>query len=273
MANKKVKYTFGGANQDVSKSKHSPQFYFEGQHIRISATDTQSTGGVTNEKGTELIISLPSITIISTVDITDPTSAVIANDDILSLSVIYGTRDITVLSNDFYLNDVTITIIQQPSFGTVEILSDNKLRYTDTSGDGDTIDNFIYQIDDGTTQDTATVTTNIRVGTIGEPDNEDGDNIDILFNYDGTFFYYMFAPCDTSSPFFVGRSNRKITDDKIYGFTSGTVTLGSGKLGKMAYRIEPQSTTWATDGVAWYDNCRDDGDGTGDGDRINIQEQ
>ncbi len=63
MANKQVKYSFGGINQDQSRSKHSFKYYFEGQHIRILATDTQSTGSVTNEKGNALVITVPSLTI------------------------------------------------------------------------------------------------------------------------------------------------------------------------------------------------------------------
>lgn len=61
--NKSSLYTFGGINQDASKSKHPLQFYFEGQHIKILATDSQSTGSVSNERGNELVISIPSISI------------------------------------------------------------------------------------------------------------------------------------------------------------------------------------------------------------------
>ncbi len=62
--NKATKITYsGGMNQDVSKSKFQPQFYFEGKNIRIIATDSQSTGSVTNEKGNSLILELPSIEI------------------------------------------------------------------------------------------------------------------------------------------------------------------------------------------------------------------
>lgn len=73
--NKAVKYTFGGANQDIAKSKHPFQYYFDAQHIRITATDTQSTGELTNEKGTELIISLPATTIFGINDSVTPAKA------------------------------------------------------------------------------------------------------------------------------------------------------------------------------------------------------
>lgn len=63
MANKQAIYTFGGINQDTTKSKHAPEYYFEGQHIKILATDEQSTGSVTNEVGNTVTLSLPTITI------------------------------------------------------------------------------------------------------------------------------------------------------------------------------------------------------------------
>jgi hypothetical protein len=65
MANKQAVYTFGGINQDMSKAKHVPQYYFEAEHIRLLSTDTQSTGGVANEKGNSVVISIPDIKIIT----------------------------------------------------------------------------------------------------------------------------------------------------------------------------------------------------------------
>lgn len=61
--NKSIAYTYGGANQDITKSKHTNQYYFEAQHVKIVATSDQSTGSLTNEKGTEAVITLPNITI------------------------------------------------------------------------------------------------------------------------------------------------------------------------------------------------------------------
>lgn len=61
--NKNVIMTYNGMNQDISQSKFSNQFYFEGKNIRILSTDSQSTNSVTNEKGNELILSLPVIII------------------------------------------------------------------------------------------------------------------------------------------------------------------------------------------------------------------
>ena len=48
---KNAVYSFSGANQDITRSKHAPQYYFDAQHIRIVSTDSQSTGSVSNELG------------------------------------------------------------------------------------------------------------------------------------------------------------------------------------------------------------------------------
>lgn len=56
-------YTFSGTNQDLSRSKHLPQYYFDAQHIKLLSTDSQSTGSVANEKGNEEVIFIPNITI------------------------------------------------------------------------------------------------------------------------------------------------------------------------------------------------------------------
>jgi len=61
MSNKKIRYSFKGALKDVTKSKHPRDYYVEAQHIKILATDSQSTASVTNEKGNELIVTIPAI--------------------------------------------------------------------------------------------------------------------------------------------------------------------------------------------------------------------
>ena len=66
MANKSVTHTYGGMMQDISKSKFGNSFYFEGKNVRIIATDTQSTGSLTNEKGNSLILTVPVPTINNT---------------------------------------------------------------------------------------------------------------------------------------------------------------------------------------------------------------
>lgn len=65
--NKQVKYTFNkGMNQDLSKSKHPGDTYFDASAIRIINTDEQSLFSVINEKGNKLSLTLPSPMIDST---------------------------------------------------------------------------------------------------------------------------------------------------------------------------------------------------------------
>jgi len=59
MSNKSVTQTYNGMQQDITKSKFSNNFYFEGKNIRIVTTDSQSTNSVTNEKGNSLILTIP----------------------------------------------------------------------------------------------------------------------------------------------------------------------------------------------------------------------
>lgn len=240
--NKKVKYTFGGTNQDISKAKHPLQYYFDGQHIRITATDSQSSGALTNEKGTELVITLPSITIVGKVNI-----PIIAVDNSVILTEQLSTKDIDVLANDTFLDDVTITIVAAPTTGTVIILPNNRLRYTDVSGLNGNTDTFTYQIDDGTTQATAQVNVNMKLGKLTPP----GDVL-LTDNFDGTFYYYSFRPCDRTYETFNGKSRTKISDNRVVYFYG---SLGVGLLGSVSNKIIPQSTSWTTSGVEFASVC------------------
>jgi hypothetical protein len=58
--NKTVVMTYDGMNQDISQSKFSNQFYFEGKNIRILSTDSQSSNSVTNDKGNKLVLTVPT---------------------------------------------------------------------------------------------------------------------------------------------------------------------------------------------------------------------
>lgn len=79
---------------------------------------------------------------------------VVANDD--SASVFLGQLvDVNVLSNDQYTGSPSLSITTPPVNGTVQILG-NLIRYRHTSGT--TVpDSFVYQLDNGASQDTATV--------------------------------------------------------------------------------------------------------------------
>lgn len=54
-----AKHTFTKMNQDISKSKYSPELYYEGKNIRIITNE--DFGSVTNEDGNELKLELPDI--------------------------------------------------------------------------------------------------------------------------------------------------------------------------------------------------------------------
>ena len=54
-----------GMHQDMSKSKTKGGFYFSAENIRIKATDKSSSFGLTNVKGNELLLSIPTIRIVS----------------------------------------------------------------------------------------------------------------------------------------------------------------------------------------------------------------
>ncbi len=57
---KKTKLTYKGINQDITKSKRSPDFYFDAENVRIQAIDSGTTGSITNDRGNTLIYTLPA---------------------------------------------------------------------------------------------------------------------------------------------------------------------------------------------------------------------
>jgi hypothetical protein len=63
MANKATQFNYQGMNQDVAQSLFRSNFYFEGKNIRIVATDSQSTGAISNEKGNKFIYTIPIVTV------------------------------------------------------------------------------------------------------------------------------------------------------------------------------------------------------------------
>ena len=59
MQNKQIKHSYGGMNQDITKSQFPNNYYFQGNNIRINATTDQGTSSVMNEKGNSLILTIP----------------------------------------------------------------------------------------------------------------------------------------------------------------------------------------------------------------------
>lgn len=98
---------------------------------------------------------------------------VVANDD--TFIVDGGTADniFNVLFNDSYEGTVTITITSAPTEGTA-VVSGNNILYTHTNiVDGD-VDSLTYQIDDGLTTDTATVSISAIIDTGGGSNPNEG---------------------------------------------------------------------------------------------------
>jgi hypothetical protein len=58
--NKSITHSYKGMLQDLNKSSFNNEYYFEGKNIRILATDSQTSGNITNEKGNDLILTIPN---------------------------------------------------------------------------------------------------------------------------------------------------------------------------------------------------------------------
>lgn len=58
--NKQAVLQHNGMTQDVSRSKHNNNYYFEGKNIRITSTNDSTTGVITNEKGNEFLLEIPT---------------------------------------------------------------------------------------------------------------------------------------------------------------------------------------------------------------------
>ena len=93
MANKVVNHTYTGMTQDVTQSKFSNQFYFEGKNIRIISTNSQSTNSITNEKGNKFILTIPK--------------PVINTTNLLDKKILYGNKTLNFKTEE--LNDSQIS--------------------------------------------------------------------------------------------------------------------------------------------------------------------
>jgi hypothetical protein len=60
---KRIKYTYRGMNQDVTLAKHSQEFYYSANNIRIMATTENTSASVSNELGNSLSLTIPNVTI------------------------------------------------------------------------------------------------------------------------------------------------------------------------------------------------------------------
>lgn len=57
---KQIKHSFKGMIKDTTKSKFPNEFFFEGRNIRITPSNSQSAGSITNELGNTLIGTIPT---------------------------------------------------------------------------------------------------------------------------------------------------------------------------------------------------------------------
>lgn len=57
---KGIKHSYNGMKQDFSDSKMNNEFYFEGNNIRIITDNENVTGSITNTKGNEFLLEIPT---------------------------------------------------------------------------------------------------------------------------------------------------------------------------------------------------------------------
>lgn len=57
---KGIPHGYRGMSQDPIEDKESFDLYFEGNNVRVITNDTQTQGGISNEKGTTLQITIPA---------------------------------------------------------------------------------------------------------------------------------------------------------------------------------------------------------------------
>jgi hypothetical protein len=129
MAIKSAKYSYNGINQDMSRSKHDPSLYFEGQHIRIISEDSQTTGSITNEKGTKQVFSIPN-------DISINSASKLINYNSISLPYSNVEIDNLIITNDHQiLGNVTTndSIILITNSGSLDCVWEIKNVYNDSN--------------------------------------------------------------------------------------------------------------------------------------------
>jgi hypothetical protein len=167
MENKNVVMSYTGMQQDITQSKSKNSYYFEGNNIKIIATDKQSTGSITNVKGNEFLLSIPTITF------NFDTKVISYNDKTLS----YTTEEI---------NDTYDSII---NFGTQIIIGSGRTRdsFIIFSTNNQGLD-CIWKLDDETLDLTLLYVRNLGFNTsnpIQILNNYENNQIDKIYWVDG----------------------------------------------------------------------------------------
>lgn len=151
------------------------------------------SGQVTFEQTTpniaELIVTVEPVSSLPSAMITMPCVIpevvlvpIIAEDD-SSPVVTALSANINVLGNDTFVDPVTVTITSQGVTGTAVVEVDKTITYTHDGSNLDP-DSFVYQIDDGNSTDTATVSMSVKA--LGGGGGLTGQVFDISTSYYST---------------------------------------------------------------------------------------
>lgn len=84
---KQVKHVYGGMKKDINKSNFPNQYYFEGRNIKLTATDNQTSGVISNTKGNSKLYAIPTPVI-----------------DYVGKSISYNGNVLTFTTNDINYN-------------------------------------------------------------------------------------------------------------------------------------------------------------------------
>lgn len=136
MENKQVRQSYGGMVKDLTKSKFPNKYYHDAKNIKITATNSQSTYSVTNEKGNSFILSIPKVKVFKSNEITyNNKSLTFKNEEIIN----------TYLPN----NEISLESGNQLIIGNT-FSRDNIILFTTDNNGFDCIwkiNNFTYDIE------------------------------------------------------------------------------------------------------------------------------
>jgi hypothetical protein len=116
-------------NQDMSKTLHSPEFYYEARDIRVVTENGLSTGDAENEKGNTLVFTIPATVFLRFVDTPTGTIAI-------------GALNVNGFTNNVALNyttpeDFVTAVTTDPGFATLNLqgfyLEEGAIFYSTTT--------------------------------------------------------------------------------------------------------------------------------------------
>lgn len=180
--NKQIIHGYKGMNQDLSKSLLPNEIYFEGKNIRIIATNSQSTGSVTNEKGNTLIVTIPIP------EINSNTSSIdyMVNDNLKSLnySVINNIQPRNELESQYFISNNNFRLSGPQLIVGHALIRDSLILFTTDNNGFD----CIWKVDDQTYDITLLYLRNLGFNTqypIQTINNYENEIIDKVYWVDG----------------------------------------------------------------------------------------